>query len=99
MPLGTILHLAGHCTPNPRRMSMLGGGNFEIDRVGGKAIKGVVVWVDQVQGLAPGSKRTLVGYETGGMIGVPGEAVKEGAGLAQAVWSFHVELRVIRVDK
>jgi hypothetical protein len=62
-----------------------------VDRINGRGTSPAIgVWIENVDALPAGARCVLNGYESGKMIGLPGEvARKENLSDPQACWQFY----------
>ncbi len=99
-PLGAYLVLDGIRFGESQGPTMMGGGNYRVESVNGKRLtKPVELWIDSIKKLPAGRRCRVDGYETGQMIGVPGEVLRRtGQAPPQAVWQFSVEFVTVKAS-
>ncbi|HVT14514.1 MAG TPA: hypothetical protein VHE55_19795 [Fimbriimonadaceae bacterium] len=99
-PLGSYLVLNGVRFGDSHGPTMMGGGNFRVQSVNGKHLaEPVELWIDSIKKLPAGRRCKVEGYETGQMIGVPGEVLRRtGQTPPQAVWQFSVEFVTVKTS-
>ena len=87
-PLGTYLTIEGR----RHERGKIAKGTLMVDTVNGKSIEvPIAVPIENLRGgvLPPDTRCVMRGYESGRMIGIPGEVARaEGLTVTQAAWQF-----------